>query len=184
MTEVYVHARHVDRVVKASKTTCGAKSLLLEICRRADYKKPESTFTKPQIVASTGMSMKTVVRGLRELRAEGSIVPILGFEGGKGKPVTYRLCIVGQGAETPRDNPKAGRGPQFWLDALAELRAIDKDLTANWFAPLSVEAVEGDLLTLKAKTRLGASHVRTHHHRRILDVVQAVSPDIKRLNIN
>lgn len=183
MSEVYVHARHVDKVVKASSARCSARSVLLEICRRADYKRPESTFTKEQLSKSTGFVTRTIVTALQALRAEGSIVPIQHFEGGRGRATTYRLCIVGQGAETPTDNPKAGQGPQFWLDALAELRAIDKDLTANWFERLTVLAIEGDLLTLEAATTLVANHVRTHHLSRITAIVTAINPEITRVNI-
>lgn len=48
------------------------------------------------------------MRALSELRAEGSIVPIAGFGGGRGIATKYRLDVVGQGAAFV--DPDAGKG--------------------------------------------------------------------------
>jgi hypothetical protein len=95
----YSHGAHVDNVIKQSKAKHGSRTILLEACRRADYGKPFSTFTKKQLHETTGLCDKTIREALRFLRAEGTLVPTQGFAGGKGVAVTYRLVAVGQGAQ-------------------------------------------------------------------------------------
>lgn len=99
MAERYTPASHIDRVIKGSSARNSARVLLLEICRRSEFDKPESTFTKEQVSETTQLSPTSVVRALRELRKEGVIVPVKGYTGGRGVAATYRLCIVGEGPE-------------------------------------------------------------------------------------
>lgn len=110
----YSHGSHTTKVIRASRARCGARSVLLALIARAEYQKPEVTITKAQIARLTGLERKAVQKALVFLRSEKTIVPIAHFEGGRGNAVTYRLEIVGQGAETPDSN--AGAGPKRVLD--------------------------------------------------------------------
>lgn len=103
----YSHGSHTDRVIKSSCARNAARVVLLEACRRADYGKPETTFTKNQLQETTGLCLKSIREALRFLRAEGSLEPVQGFAGGRGVAVTYRLCPVGQGGEA---QPNTGEG--------------------------------------------------------------------------
>lgn len=103
----YSHGSHVDRVIKQSQARHAARMVLLEVCRRADFKKPETTFTKQQLQDTTGLTDKTIREALRFLRAEGTLVPVQGFAGGRGVAVTYSLVAVGQGAQEAA--PRADR---------------------------------------------------------------------------
>jgi hypothetical protein len=78
------------------------------MCARAEYDRPETTVTREFLATRLGYTIKTVKGALRELRAEGSIVPIAGFAGGRGIATTYRLEVVGQGAAYV--DPDAGKG--------------------------------------------------------------------------
>lgn len=91
----YRHASHIDRVLKASGSKYAARAVLMEACRRADFRKPETTFTKSQLMEILGYSVNTIKSALVDLRSEGSLLPIRNFKGGKGNAVTYRICIVG-----------------------------------------------------------------------------------------
>lgn len=98
----YSHAAHMDAAIKSSKARNRARVVLLEAIRRASFGKPETTFTKEQIIETTGLCLRTVRMALCDLRGEGVLVPVRNFEGGRGKAVTYRIEIVGaaSGSET------------------------------------------------------------------------------------
>ena len=96
----YSHAAHTTAVLKSSKLRLAARIVLQHLCARADFKKPEVKITKPQIIRDTGLERKAVQKALAALRLEGTIQPIAHFEGGAGHAVTYRLCVVGEGAKT------------------------------------------------------------------------------------
>lgn len=103
----YSHAAHMDAAIKASKARNGARVVLLEAIRRADFGKPETTFTKDQIVTTTGLCLRTVRMALCDLRAEGVLVPVRNYEGGRGKAVTYRIVnLGGQDGEAPSAKPE------------------------------------------------------------------------------
>lgn len=104
----YSHARHIDKVLKGSQLKYSARAVLQEICRRAEFDRPESTITKPQLMRILGYDVKTIKHALAALRGEGCIVPIAGFEGGKGRATTYRLVALGQGTEEEAE--EAGQG--------------------------------------------------------------------------
>jgi len=97
----YSHASHIHRVLKASKARCAARCILGELCRAAYFDRPETCVSKDQLINMTGYTRRTVQLALQFLREEGSIVPtvpLADFVPGRGKAVTYRLCVVGQGA--------------------------------------------------------------------------------------
>jgi hypothetical protein len=115
MKNGYSHAAHVDAVIKSSRAKNGARAVLLEACRRATFGKPITTFTKNQIGETTGLCPRTVRMSLCDLRAEGVLVPVANFEGGRGKAVTYRLVIVRamgavEGVE-PMESPEVAKVP-------------------------------------------------------------------------
>ena len=107
----YSHARHVDRVVKASKSRCAARTVLLEACRRADFKKPETTVTKNQLEEMLGYSRKTIQRALQFLKDEGSLWPVRNVQGGRGNAVTYRLQVIEAVAGVPDEAAEAAPQP-------------------------------------------------------------------------
>lgn len=106
--KAYNHAKHTHAVITGSAARCSARMVLMEMCRRSEFDAPETTVTKAQLVRVLGFTLKTVKAALAELRAEGSIVPIKHFEGGRGNATTYRLDVVGQGAAV--GDPEAGQG--------------------------------------------------------------------------
>ena len=95
----YVHASHVKQVVSASSKSGTAIAVLLAAVSPfyVDFKKPETTFTKDDMCELLNAGRRAIAIALKELRDEGSLVPIKHFGGGKGHAVTYRLCIAGQG---------------------------------------------------------------------------------------
>lgn len=120
--EKYNHARHTGQVVKASKARNGGKTVLFYMCSRAEFDRPEVTITKEQIQNVTGQDRKTVQRALAFLRDEGSIVPIDGFAGGKGRAVTYKLVVIGTTADTvPQADPNTMRQSKAYLNALSRI---------------------------------------------------------------
>ena len=138
----YKSGYHLPRVKKAAKVRMGEWQVLSALCDRSEYDRPEVTITKNQIHEITGLERKAIQRGLAGLRAKGVIEPILGFAGGKGVAVTYRLVIVGQGGETqPQGNGAGGDFPSFekwqheqggikrsFSDYLAEKKRYDKKI--------------------------------------------------------
>lgn len=106
----YSHASHTLKVLKASGAKYCANRVLLVMCMRSEFDKPEVTITKREIAALTKLERKAVQKGLRMLKEEGSIVPIANLEGGSGNAVTYRLDVVGQGGHgAPVEE---GQGPK------------------------------------------------------------------------
>lgn len=110
--EAYDEAcREANRIKKLARARSKAKhttrAVLTEVCtgQYQDFDKVEVTFTKAQISeAIGGVRSITMIRSLRFLREEGTLVPIKNWQGGKGVPTTYRICAVGQGAT---DEPPA-----------------------------------------------------------------------------
>lgn len=95
----YTHAGHIHAVLTRSGARLSARLVLAEACRVAEFDRPETTFTKEQIMRNTGLSLSSVKRALHYLRSRGVLVPIRHFEGGKGNAVTYRLVAIGQGED-------------------------------------------------------------------------------------
>ena len=97
---------------KAGYTTA---RILEKMWDEADFDKPVVTITKEQLMAKCGCCLRSVKRALIELRDEGSIKPIKGWEGGRAKPTTWRLCVPGSNT-TPADEQ---------IHALEEARSRD-----------------------------------------------------------
>jgi hypothetical protein len=94
----YSHASHTDKLKKSAKASgvrMGAMIVLQHLCARAEFDRPEVTITKPQMIRDLGLERKAVQSAVAKLRAVGVIVPIKGFEGGSGVPVTYTLVDIG-----------------------------------------------------------------------------------------
>ncbi len=108
LADKYSPQNHTTAALWHSKARGSARMVFMEICRRASFDRPESTFTKPQICEVTRLSRPTVQRALDFLRSEGSIVPIRHFDGGRGRAPTYRIEVIGQ-ADSPQD-ATAGQG--------------------------------------------------------------------------
>lgn len=79
----------------ASKSGYSTARILEKMWDEADFDRPVVTITKEQLMGLCGCSLKTVKAALVELRAEGSIKPMKGWEGGRAKPTTWRLCVPG-----------------------------------------------------------------------------------------
>lgn len=102
MLKRYTHQGHTNRVLAASKSRNGQRMVLLEMCRNAEFDRPEVTITKPQICNFTDLDRKTVQRAIRFLIEEGSIRAIRNPQGGRGVAVTYELVIVGGSQPDPQ----------------------------------------------------------------------------------
>ena len=94
------------RTKKAAFLATGAHlahRLILEVMwQNADFHRPFVKITKRDIMEHSGLSLKTVQRGLKFLRNEGSIFPVSGWEGGSGKATLWALRVSGS-KETPAD---------------------------------------------------------------------------------
>ena len=78
--------------------------ILEKMWDQADFDKPIVTITKEQLMALCGCSLWTVKRALSELRKEGSVKPMKGWEGGRAKPTTWRLCVPGAESSPSDEN--------------------------------------------------------------------------------
>ncbi|PRZ47994.1 hypothetical protein [Tritonibacter scottomollicae] len=99
----------------ATKARYTTARILEKMWDDADFDKPVVTITKEQLMAKCGCGLTITKNALAELRAEGSIKPIKGWEGGRAKPTTWRLCVPGSNT-TPADEQ---------VQALEEARARD-----------------------------------------------------------
>ncbi|QIE44467.1 hypothetical protein G5B38_02390 [Pseudohalocynthiibacter aestuariivivens] len=99
----------INAVQAASAAKDGARNLLLLACIKCEFDRPEVTVTKDQACDFLNTSRSTVQRALRELKAEGSLVPIRNAVGGHGLATTYSIRIVGQG-DTAASVVAEGRG--------------------------------------------------------------------------
>lgn len=108
----YSHARHTRMVLEASNASGTAIAVLLAACSVmfADFYKPETTFTKDDLCELLNSGRRAVAVALKELREEGTLVPVRHFAGGKGNAVTYRLCVPGQGSKAGASAVGKGRG--------------------------------------------------------------------------
>tara|TARA_R110002073_G_scaffold46499_2_gene126860 strand:+ start:6557 stop:6997 length:441 start_codon:yes stop_codon:yes gene_type:complete len=127
----YSHASHTMKLKKSAKASgvrMGAMIVLQHLCSRAEFDRPEVTITKPQIVRDLGIDQNTAQRGLSKLRALGVIVPIKGFEGGRGVPVTYRLVDIGD--DKPEiDAPAKGLSGKI---SQARIRIMQEQPKLTW----------------------------------------------------
>lgn len=95
----YTHAGHIHAVLQQSGVRLSKRLVLAELCRCAEFDRPEVTITKEQLCSMTGLCVRSVRMALQELRQRGIIVPVRHFEGGRGRAVTYRLVAIGQGGD-------------------------------------------------------------------------------------
>ncbi|MCE8508337.1 hypothetical protein KBY28_07720 [Ruegeria pomeroyi] len=84
---------------KARNTTA---RILEKMWDQADFDKPRVTITKEQLMGLCSCSFWSVRSALKELRDEGAIKPVHGWEGGRGKATTWRLLVPGS-SETPSE---------------------------------------------------------------------------------
>ena len=177
----YSHARHVDRVVKASKSRCAARTVLLEACRRADFKKPETTVTKNQLEEMLGYSRKTIQRALQFLKDEGSLWPVRNVEGGRGKAVTYRLQVIQD--EAAEAAPQPGAEP----DEVAILRAWFETMDPNgytaWIKPLQFEEISAGVLVMKAPSKFHADHINAKFYDRLSDIAVHLPENVQKVKV-
>ena len=87
----------------ATKTGYTTARILEKMWDQADFDRPRVTITKEQIMSLCRCSLSSVKRAFIELRAEGAIKPMKGWEGGRAKPTTWRLCVPGSDA-SPSDD--------------------------------------------------------------------------------
>ncbi len=78
-----------------SKAQYSTARILEKMWDEADFDRPCVTITKEQLMALCRCSLHTVKMALKELREEGSVKPIKGWQGGRAKPTTWWLCIPG-----------------------------------------------------------------------------------------
>jgi len=76
--------------------------ILEKMWDEADFDRPHVVITKEQLMSLCRCSVQTVKIAWKFLRDEGSIKPVKGWEGGRGKPTTWRLCVAGRDV-TPSD---------------------------------------------------------------------------------
>jgi hypothetical protein len=185
----YSHARHVDRVLKASKSRCAARTVLLEACRRADFGKPETTVTKNQLEEVLGYSRKTIQHALKVLKDEGSLLPVRNVEGGRGKAVTYRLQVIeamavaGVEDEVPEAAPQPGAEP----DEVAALRAWFETIDPNgynaWIKALQFEEISAGLLVMKAPSAFHADHINAKFADRLRDIAGNLPENVQKVKV-
>jgi hypothetical protein len=187
MAEKYSHARHIDKVLKASKARCAARAVLLEACRRAEFDRPETTFTKDQLQRSLGYTLKTIKAALQELRAEGSLAPIRHFEGGRGNAVTYRLQAIGQGGQDAA--PEAGAGqaggndPEIMTAFRAAFQGIDAAAYGAWIKQLDFDRLEGGVMILRAPSQFIARYVEEKLGDKLRHVCANLPGEVQRIKV-
>ncbi len=91
MSGEYRPRTHLNKVLAASFSTHSERHILLCLCWRAEFDRPEVTITKRQIAAMTGLSVGHIAASLRSLESEGSITVIRNRFGGRSRAPTYRL---------------------------------------------------------------------------------------------
>jgi hypothetical protein len=182
--------RHLNRALKASKASNSKFSVLQALCRLAEFQRPEVTFTHNQLMEDLRYCDKTIRAAVAFLRAEGSIVPIRHFDGGRGRAPTYRICIVGQGADQSAPEPEAEAGagsdnsiyPQ-WADLVRHM-GLSANARAMWIEPLKPLQFEGEELTLGAPSGFHAKYVRETYRDKMVSASQALGADLRRINID
>ena len=84
MSGDYKPRSHMNAVLSDSRSTHSARLVLLVMCWRAEFNRPEVTITRPQIEEETGLSRWTVFEALRFLKHEGTITVLRNQRGGRG----------------------------------------------------------------------------------------------------
>ena len=183
----YSHARHVDRVLKASKSRCAARAVLLEACRRAEFGKPETTVTKNQLQEVLGYNRKTIQHALKVLKDEGSLLPVRNVEGGRGKAVTYRLQVIEAVAGIPDGVPEAAPQPGAEPDEVAILRAWFETMDPNgytaWIKALQFEEISAGVLVLKAPSAFHADHINQKFDDRLSDIAANLPENVQKVKV-
>jgi hypothetical protein len=185
----YSHARHVDRVLKASKSRGAARTVLLEACRRADFKKPETTVTKNQLQEMLGYHRKTIQRALRFLKDEGSLLPVRNVEGGRGNAVTYRLQVIeavavaGVEDEVPEAAPQPGAEPDEVTVLRAWFETIDPNGYNVWIKPLQFEEISAGRLVMKAPSAFHADHINAKFSDRLRDIAGNLPENVQKVKV-
>lgn len=116
----------------ATKAKYSTARILEKMWDEADFDRPQVTITKEQLMALCGCGLTITKHALAELRAEGSIKPFKGWEGGRSKPTTWRLCVPGtnttpadeqiEAMEAKREREAAWR---FLKDKFGPLKALE-----------------------------------------------------------
>jgi diadenosine tetraphosphate (Ap4A) HIT family hydrolase len=127
----YSHASHIKAVIAASRARCGARLVLYEICHKADFYSPNCAFTKQNIEDMTGLERKSIMRALKFLRIEGSIIAISGQKGGRGIVTHYQIHEIprddlSEQREAKADTP--AQQAQELVEAVAQVMADDRGI--------------------------------------------------------
>jgi len=177
----YSHARHVDLVLKASKSRGAARTVLLEACRRADFGKPETTVTKNQLEEMLGYHRKTIKRALRFLKDEGSLWPVRNVEGGRGKAVTYRLQVIQD--EAAEAAPQPGAEPEEVAVLRTWFETIDPNGYNSWIKALQFEEISAGVLVLKAPSAFHADHINQKFDDRLSDIAANLPENVQKVKV-
>jgi hypothetical protein len=163
--------------------------VLLEACRRADFKKPETTVTKNQLGEVLGYDRKTIQHALKVLKDEGSLLPVRNVEGGRGKAVTYRLQVIeamavaGVEDEVPEAAPQPGAEP----DEVAMLRTwfetIDPNGYTIWIKSLQFEEISAGVLVMKAPSAFHADHINTKFADRLRVIAANLPENVQKVKV-
>ena len=110
MSGDYKPRAHMNAVLNASSSTHSARLVLLVMCWRAEFNRPEVTITKPQIAEETGLDRRTVLRAIRLLESEGTVEIVHNKIGGRGNAPTYRLKVSKGGHNVPKGGHNVPKG--------------------------------------------------------------------------
>lgn len=175
--------RHLNNVLRTSRASYGTYAVLEALIRKAEFDRPEVTITKPQLEIEARRTPKTIKKALKELRDEGSIVPIRNFVGGRGNAVTYRLCVAGQGGAGQSKKKEGEAGQAIWATICAQFEQIDGDIFSAWIEPLHFVQVEAGCLTLEAPTAFMARYVENNHGAMLTNIAAQADASIRSLKI-
>ena len=159
------------REVRSSSEARLAARLVLDAMIGAAnmYEDPPSvTITKTKIIVDTCLCLKSVKTALQMLRAEGSIFPTQGIEGGRATAVTYCFRVAGQGGQS--SPPETGQGgvadeaEAIWQAALTALRAENRDIAAAWYVPLHPVEITPTRAVMRAPTAFIRSYLQNKPH--------------------
>lgn len=185
MADKYPRQSYLNKVLEQSRATHGARAVLQCMCHNSAFDKAEVTITRPQIEAQTRLSRNTVLAAYKFLKAEGSITAVRNQVGGAGRATTYALRAIGQGAE-PEKEPQEGRAdaaPTVWDQVLAKYSLTNPSGCESWLKGCEVEELAGGVLVVRAPSKFKAAHIETHLIDTLVQVANAVSPEIERVKV-
>lgn len=136
----------------ASRAKYTARNLLQWACygKYNNYDNCNVTFTKAQAQeALGGLDRKAVLFALQFLRAEGTLIPIRNWQGGRSIPTTYRIVAKAPAQAKPEPEPEQHQErPETADPVVARMRVILDDkpgigpMRAYEIAKLEIEGGE------------------------------------------